>query len=202
MKLFNVLVPFDFIIERRTGARVQYNFRNSINMDSSERRSVSNNARVNSFINGLLTADLSKNKYVENIFLRSGENAVYFKLREPIIPIMAIRENRKYIFDEETRKKIYECDNKVAVTHLKMMIPSDADHELKIWAWNEKCGELSSHPNSGDDHICYGTYRDRVKIGRVQISKLVDLLRIANLDSAYRNFRYDINWNRIPNEAY
>ena len=202
MKIFNVSVPFDIVIEERSGVRTRINLYNSVPENNSSTRNIASDSAVNSFINGLVTADLSENKYIEEINLRSGENAIYFKLKEPIIPIMAIRENRKYIFDEELRKKLFDYDTHLVVTHLKMAIPNSIDSELKVWAWNDQVHELSTHPNSGDDHICYGTYRDRMKIGRVQISKLIDLLRIANLDSAYRNFRYDINWSKIPSEVY
>jgi hypothetical protein len=75
------------------------------------------------------------------------------------------------------------------------------DNQPYIYALNA-AGGISSHPNSGEDHICYGTYSDRVKIGKLQISKIIDLLRIANLDSAFRNFRYSLSWSSIPHEDY
>jgi hypothetical protein len=202
MKQCKVYVPLDFVVEKRSGSRVGYNFYDVENYSSSEIRRVTNNSEVNSFINGLLGADLSNHPYIERIELKSNQNYIYFWLKKPIVPTMVIKENRKYILSEEHKARLVSRDDHLQIDFLRMQIPNSIDNELRIWAMNKYSGEISTHPNSGDDHICYGTYRDRVKAGKCQISHIIGLLNIANFDSAYRNFRYELDWDSIPSEAY
>jgi len=200
MKLLNVLVPKSFILEsRETKNRTVKDF-NRLCMNDGIRASIGSIA-VQKFVTALIKADLSTNPYVDEIRLTEGSTCLLFKLKNPIIPVMAIKDGKKYIFDDEIRRKLKEADPGLEITHIRMKIPNSMDNQPYIFAINAN-GGISTHPNSGDDHICYGTYGDRVKIGKLQISKIIDLLRIANLDSAFRNFRYSLPWSTIPHEDY
>jgi len=163
--------------------------------------SVSSNVRITEFVSALLATDLSHNPYVKEIKLSPSDKRIIFYLHKPIVPCMAIKSRRKYIFDAATMEKLKAADSSLEIHSFAMKIPDNYTDRLKIRAQDAN-GNPSTHPNSNDDRMCYGTYENRVFIGTVQISKLYDLMQIANLDSAYREFRAEVNWDEIPSEDY
>jgi len=200
MELFNeITVPRAFILETRNESKCNM----FLEQPAANGQAVNgtSDARVSDFVRKILAADVTKHPLIKDIRLISDGNKIRFDLREPIIPRMVIYQNKKYILDEETRHKLKAADSGLEIHAFIMQIPRSYNDMLYVMA-ARKDGHYSSHPNSNNDRMCYGTYQNRMHLGQVQISKLVDLMNIANLGSAYRSFSYTPDWAKIPHEDY
>jgi hypothetical protein len=163
------------------------------------------NPMVAKWVKGCLEYDYSNHPKIEWARLRKSGSVIVFKLREAIVPSIAENGDQDFFYYlTEKQRDIIRQNPAYTIAYIAVSIPRAIDDTMGFMAYRpatqaeEDADNFnhSLHPNV-NSQICMGTIGHKASISRICISDVIDLMYVANKNSAYRWFgeeRSGVDW--------
>lgn len=154
------------------------------------------NPLIAKWVKGCLEYDYTNHPKIEWARLRKSGSTLIFKLREVIVPIIAENGDRDFFYYlTEEQKETIRQNPAYTIAYIGASIPNSVDESMNFMAYMPTTPEKeaadnfdhSLHPNVSTN-ICMGTISHKSCISRICISDIIDLMYVANKNSAYRWF--------------
>jgi len=152
------------------------------------------NPMVAKWVKGCLEYDYSNHPKIEWARLRKSGSAIVFKLREIIVPSIAENGDQDFFYYfTDKQREIIRQNPAYTIGYIGACIPNALDDSMGFMAYRPATPEEeaadnfthSLHPNV-NSQICMGTIGHKACISRICISDIIDLMYVANKNSAYR----------------